>query len=125
MSTRRAHTEPDSRSLATLWAHLLGDEGEIEYQVEILRPGPPGTWIVQYYSFMGGDPTSVGVVPEATLLDDEKCVLYLDAEGMRFAHEYGSLGHHSRRVLDARIARERALDGVAIPALPDAKGGTS
>src|SRR4051812_3038589 len=61
-------------SLATLWAHILGDEGEIENQIQILRPGPGATWLVQYYSFLDGGPAHVGIVAESTLLDAKRCV---------------------------------------------------
>ena len=106
-ATKGKDTAEDGCSLATLWAHLLGDDGEIVYQVEILRPGPVGTWIVQYYSFLTGDPTNVGIVAEATLLDDKKCALYLDSDAMNVAYEYGSLGYHSQRVSTQRLAKAK------------------
>jgi hypothetical protein len=51
----------------------------IQYQFKIIRPFPPGRWIVQLYSFMDGDPTRLAVYDETFLLGP-KVKLYATAE---------------------------------------------
>lgn len=54
-------------------------ETDIQFQFRILRPLPPDKWVVQYYSFMSGEPNKLGVYSEEYLLSNQ-CALYPDHE---------------------------------------------
>lgn len=89
-------------SLGGMWAHTLDEDGAIKNQVQIIRPAPQATWLVQFYSFSLGQPTDLACISESILTDPERCRMYLNSEDMNFAYEHGSLGHHSRWIFDQK-----------------------
>jgi hypothetical protein len=58
----------------------------VQYQFQIIHKMEGARYIVQYFSFMDGSPTEVGVFPEDELLGPN-CKLYATAELWHEAYE--------------------------------------
>jgi hypothetical protein len=89
MLTKTEKPKPKKRrgvGLLDLLGHTYVDDRErsgqrmIQYQFEIIRRMHGDRYVVQYFSFATGDPTQVGVMTEAELLNKENARLYADAE---------------------------------------------
>jgi hypothetical protein len=57
----------------------MSDRKMIEYQFEILRKMEGARYVIQYFSFMDGTPTNLGVMTEAELLGPD-VKLYANAD---------------------------------------------
>jgi len=62
------------------------DEQMIQYQFQIIRKLEPDRYIIQYFSFLDGSPTNLGVMPETELLGPS-VKLYATAELWNGAYE--------------------------------------
>lgn len=70
--------------LIGLWVHTFNHKGEIEQQGHIIR-GNDSMFLVELFSWITGEPTSVVPFSESELLDPNRCALYADGERMRLA----------------------------------------
>jgi len=69
------------------------DEQIIQYQFRVIRRMDAERWIVQFFSYLTGEPTQIGVYPESVLLG-ETVKLYPDEAGWLGAAEQD--GHRYR-----------------------------
>jgi len=77
--------------LIGFFGHTYGEEGGgwrvIKRQFRISRRLNENAYVVQWFSFLDGEPTSLGVLHEADLLDPEKTKLYATRKEWLTAYE--------------------------------------
>jgi hypothetical protein len=90
-----------NEGLVGFFGHLYEPDPEcpehmmINRQFRIVRRMDAERWAVQFLSFLTGEPTSLGVYPESTLLG-ETVKLYPDAESWNGAAENESRTYRAR-----------------------------
>ena len=113
MPRKTTTTKPSRKtSLAGLVGHTYvpdeqqPDRMRMQFQFEIIRPVPPGRWLVQLFSFMDGRPTNVVVYPESFLLG-ETVKLYLSHDEWHYAHERESQWRREERTHELSVAKDQ------------------
>lgn len=81
-----AEAEAASVGLVGFYAHELDDEGYASRQFRIVRQLDAERWLVEYFSWLTGEPGEAEPLTEAHLLSS-RCVLYGSAEAMVHAYE--------------------------------------
>lgn len=73
-------------NLAQTWAHVIGESGRIERQAQIINCVEPGKYLVQWYGWISGGPTSAEIVSVETMTS-KRWRFYPTGEAMRAAYD--------------------------------------
>jgi hypothetical protein len=99
---KKMKPQPQQEGLVGFFGHTYTaaldnpDETEIQYQFEIIRKIDGDRYAVQYFSYMDGSPTSLGIYSEADLLGPT-VKLYANADLWNAASSKDCERQHDRR----------------------------
>lgn len=83
------HDGGTGAALTGKWAHVMNESGTIERQCRILRPSGESAYLVQWYEWLGGGPSTMTTV-SIDEVGSGRWVLYESSREMREAYEVRS-----------------------------------
>lgn len=83
---QKCQRKPTDDLLVGRWAHVLDEHGGVDRQCRILRASGEAAYLVQWYEWISGGPSTMNIVPIEEI-GSGKWVLYESSEDMHAAYE--------------------------------------